>query len=928
MTSPTQEWFSPEESAGLVDFWRVYEANYDAIHESVLGLAREDPQFGPSVRAMTPDQLREQRHEGRARLRRAMDGDWTSYEEHLRAQGAGYAKLGVGYTAWYRLVRRVAHDLSPLLCREFATEPTRLVRAVLAMQSFFDWAMAGVGEAYLEAQQAIIRAREGDLAVTLNSIGDAVITTDTQGLVVMMNPVAEQLTGWKLAEAKRRPLTEVFSIVNEETRKPAQNPAARALRDGVVVGLANHTALIARDGTERPVADSAAPIRGQDGVILGVVLVFRDMSEQRASEVALARSEARFRKLTDSGVIGVVVADLVGNFLEANDPFLAMVDYSREDLMAGRVRWADMTPPEFGHLDQNAIRELLERGIFQTYEKEYIRRDGTRFPILLGGAMLDDKQVIAFILDITKQKQFEEFRARSLQLEVQNRQIQEGSRLKSEFLANMSHELRTPLNAIIGFAELLHDGVVRPEMPQYREFLSDILASGRHLLQLINDVLDLSKVEAGKLEFRPEEVDLGKVFGEVVAILRTTAAEKQIRIQSDVAPELGRVVVDSSRLKQVLYNYVSNALKFTGEGGRVSVRAQLHGETEFRLEVEDSGVGIAPAELGKLFGEFQQLDAGAAKKHAGTGLGLALTKRLVEAQGGSVGVRSVPGEGSTFHAILPRRATTGGATLMPRVFAGAHPGGPVILVVEDQERDQRAIVRALTEVGYAVETAATGAQAVAKCQERVFSAITLDLLLPDIGGLEVLRSIRETTLNRDVPVIVITVVAERGAVAGFAVHDILAKPIDSESLRRSLQRAGVTTDGSGEVLVIDDDVGALKLMMTTLGQLGYRATCVERAADGLTIAARSPPLAVVLDLMMPGIDGFEFLKQFRSLPQCQRVPVVVWTSKDLSQDEYARLKQAAHAVLQKGREVGAAVLEELKVFLPVPGEHSEPSGRS
>ncbi len=232
------------------------------------------------------------------------------------------------------------------------------------------------------------------------------------------------------------------------------------------------------------------------------------------------------------------------------------------------------------------------------------------------------------------------------------------SRLKSEFLANMSHELRTPLNAILGFTQLIHDGAVAPESPQFTEFLGDILASGHHLLQLINDVLDLSKVEAGKLEFHPEPVDLCVLVAELLAIMRTTAAAKSIVITSEVAPDMPAVVIDAARLKQILYNYVSNALKFTEPGGRVVVSAKVADDgTHFRLGVEDTGIGIAPADFEHLFIEFQQLDAGVAKKHAGTGLGLALCKRLAEAQGGSVGVSSILGQGK--HVLRCAAASRG-----------------------------------------------------------------------------------------------------------------------------------------------------------------------------------------------------------------------------------------------------------------------------
>jgi signal transduction histidine kinase len=232
-------------------------------------------------------------------------------------------------------------------------------------------------------------------------------------------------------------------------------------------------------------------------------------------------------------------------------------------------------------------------------------------------------------------------------------QIEEASRLKSEFLASMSHELRTPLNAIIGFAELLYDGQVDPASPTHKEFLGDILCSGRHLLRLINDILDLAKVEAGKLEFRPEPVDVPRLVGEVVAILGPTAAEKQVRIETQVDPSVSSLTLDPARLKQVAYNYLSNALKFTPAGGRIVLRIKPDGLDRFRLEVEDTGIGIASTDLGRLFVEFEQLEAGAAERHQGTGLGLALVRRLVEAQGGSVGVTSMVGKGSTFHACLP-----------------------------------------------------------------------------------------------------------------------------------------------------------------------------------------------------------------------------------------------------------------------------------
>lgn len=646
----------------------------------------------------------------------------------------------------------------------------------------------------LRASEEALRSSEQSLATTLDSIADAVIATDTSGRVVRMNPVAELLTGWSLAEAEGRPLAEVFRVLNETTRQPVDSPIARILRDGTVVAPANHTALTARDGGERPIASSGAPIRGPQGEVRGVVLVFRDQTEERRTQ---------------------------------------------------------------------------------------------------------------------------EMRLKSAQLEAQNLHVHEASRLKSEFLANMSHELRTPLNGIIGFAELMHEGRAGTLSGDQKEHISDILSSGKHLLQLINDVLDLSKVEAGKLEFRPEPLDLTRLIGEVLGVLRTTVASKAIRVESQVDAQLTDVVLDASRLKQVLYNYVSNALKFTPEGGQVMVRARPEpGGAMFRLEVEDTGPGIDPADIGRLFVEFQQLDAGAAKKHGGTGLGLALTKRLVQAQGGTIGVHSTPGQGSTFFAILPRQATSGVPLPPPRDSQGAGPDAPAVLIVEDDMRDQAQLFRTLTAAGFAVETAATGAQALEMCRERTFDAITLDLLLPDMSGLDVLRDIRSAGRNRDATVIVVTMVTEEGAVAGFTVHDVLPKPLDGPALLASLGRAGVSPDRSGAVLVVDDDPASLKLMSATLAQLGYASQGVSSGAEGLRIATAMTPPAIVLDLRMPEMDGFAFLERLRQIPACRHVPVIIWSVLDLTAEQQAHLRQSAQRVLAKGRDGSSSVIEELAQVLP------------
>jgi signal transduction histidine kinase len=296
----------------------------------------------------------------------------------------------------------------------------------------------------------------------------------------------------------------------------------------------------------------------------------------------------------------------------------------------------------------------MTQGIAHPWETEFIRKDGSRVPVLIAVTMLDPPNCLNIILDLSEQKRAE---AANRRLREQQEEIVEANRMKGQFLANMSHELRTPLNAIIGFAELMHSGKVGPVAADHHEYLGDILTSSRHLLQLINDILDLAKVESGKMEFRPERVDLGKLVGEVRDILRGLAAEKRLHVATQIDPQAGTAFIDPARVKQVLYNYLSNAIKFTSEGGLVTARIIAQETALFRLEVEDSGIGISAEDIDKLFVEFHQLDASSAKRFQGTGLGLAMTKRIVEALGGRVEVRSTPGKGSTFSAVLPREAS-------------------------------------------------------------------------------------------------------------------------------------------------------------------------------------------------------------------------------------------------------------------------------
>ena len=507
-------------------------------------------------------------------------------------------------------------------------------------------------------------------------------------------------------------------------------------------------------------------------------------------------------------------------------------------------------------------------------------------------------------------------RNKALELEGENRQIQEANRLKSQFLANMSHELRTPLTAIIGFADLLQMGAIPQGAPQHQTFLGHIGSSGRHLLRLINDVLDLSKIESGKFEFFPEPVDLPVLVQDVLNILQTEIQRKQLRVTADIDPSLGPLMLDGSRLKQVLYNYLSNAIKFTPQGGAVTVRALAAGARHFRLEVEDTGVGIAAPDLPRLFTAYQQLDAGSTKVHEGSGLGLALTRRLVMAQGGSVGVSSRPGQGSVFHAVMNRvhgtdEIQSADAESGPSVVADHR-----LLVIHDGRDDPPQLIEGLTAAGFRVDASASGEQAVQQARHREYDAITLGLLLQDQSGLGVLQRIRADGLNRDSPVVGVTMRAQAGTAATFAIADVLCKPIRSEEIISAMARLRLPVARPRQVLVVDDDPVALDLMRATLKAIGIDAVCVLDGRDALRDIDQHRPDAIILDLVMPEFDGFAMLDALQQLPAWRDTPVFIWTSMVLSDADYSTLGRSARAILSKRGGTLDATLDALRSWRP------------
>ncbi|HEX9822068.1 MAG TPA: response regulator [Methylomirabilota bacterium] len=479
------------------------------------------------------------------------------------------------------------------------------------------------------------------------------------------------------------------------------------------------------------------------------------------------------------------------------------------------------------------------------------------------------------------------------------------TKLKSDFLARMSHELRTPLNSIIGFSELLLAEGCGPLNDEQRDALERVKRNGTNLLQLINDILDISKIEADRLTLKLGPVSLRAVVDNALSSLLLRANEKKIALTAAVDPDLPTIYTDEIRLLQILNNLLSNAVKFTERGG-VTLTARGAAGDRVVITVQDTGIGMSAEDLPKLFTEFFQADSSHTRRYEGTGLGLAITRRLAEALGGGVSVESEVGVGSTFSVTLPVVAPGAPAERPAPPAAGAAVGRPdadrqrTILVIDDDPETHLLMAENLKPVHARFLTAATGAEGIATARREHPDLILLDVRLPDRHGWEVLHDLKADPTTADVPVIVVSVVDRESLGFSLGAADYLVKPVNWDLLFKVLARLGIVPD-AGDLLVVDDDPETLQLMRRALEGRGF--TVVE-ALDGrqaLAAARERRPGLILLDLMMPVMDGFDTLQHLREDPRTADVPVVVLTAKDLTDDDRDRLGGRVQALFQKQR---------------------------
>jgi PAS domain S-box-containing protein len=732
---------------------------------------------------------------------------------------------------------------------------------------------------------------------------DMFCVTGFDGFFKNLNPSWHRVLGFTTEELLQKPYVE---FIHPDNRQATVAEIGRLENGEAALYFENR--YLCKDGSYKWLSWNAVSVP-ERRVIYAVA---RDITERKRSEELLQQSEERHRKLFENNPHPTWVFDRETlRFLAVNAAAVRKYGYSREEFLAMTIK--DIRPPEDVPALLETVSALGDRnetnGTWQHRLKDgtIIDAEITSYALTFLGRAAR----VVLAVDITQRKLNEaekrEFidrlAASNQELGLRNREVERATQLKSKFLASMSHELRTPLNAIVGFSDLLADGIPGELNAKQKRFVNHIKQGSAHLLQLINDILDLSKIEAGQLELRCEDFQLKDALPEVLSTIRPLGMIKNIQIQHKLKTDFS-VYADRVRFKQVLYNLLSNAVKFTPKEGRIDIDCVEKGN-EVCISVTDTGIGIRAEDQAIVFEEFRQVEGNTDTANEGTGLGLAITKRLVEQQGGKISLESEPGKGSRFTFTLPTGPRTSSKSLpvngsaRPNVAAAEGGRKPLILVVDD-EVPARELIASYLESEYRIVMAESGAEVVQKARQLRPDAITLDVLMPGGNGFETLVALQKTPETANIPIIIVSIVDQKQVGFALGAADYLVKPIRKPVLLETIRKhVPLQTDDDASILLVDDDPKTLELLEETLRSAGYETQSVQSGARALEVLSSKLVSAVLLDLLMPGMDGFEVIRHVRQEAALKDLPIFVMTAKSLTQDESALLSRETQALFQK-----------------------------
>ncbi len=686
------------------------------------------------------------------------------------------------------------------------------------------------------------------------------------------------------------------------------------------------------DGNPRYMEVNGYPIFDDDGNVVQMIEYSIDITDRKEAEEQLRQNEERIRSMVEN-IPGVVYRCLTQDpwtMLFISDEIENLSGYPAADFLGENPKrtFASIMHEDDRESTAENTRKAIDGGHSYTNDYRVISRNGdVHWTFARGKAVYDDDGNALYldgtIFDITDKKIME------IQVEEAKDAAESANRAKSTFLANMSHELRTPMNAIIGYSEMLAEDAEDDGHDEMIPDLEKINAAGKHLLALINDILDLSKIEAGRVDLFLETFDLRQMLDEAVATVMPLITKNDNRMATDFADNLGMVRLDLTKLRQALFNLLSNAAKFTKDGTiTLTAAKELRDGAEWlTLSVSDTGIGIREDKLETVFEEFSQADDSTTRDYGGTGLGLPISRRFCQMMGGDITVTSKIGKGTTFTIELPTQVDVlEGATAADRPeqpeAKEVLPGVRLILVVDDDPDSRELVQRTLESEGFSVVTAASGEEGLELARELKPSLITLDVLMPSMDGWSVLQEVKADPELEHIPVMMISIAGDKELGYTLGAVECLTKPVDRDKLRQ-LARQYASPAGGDRALVVDDDEGIRSLFRRALTDDGWFVDEAENGAIALDLATKNRPDLVLLDLMMPVMDGFEFVMHYRMLEGCGETPIIVVTAKDLDQSEREKLLGGVERIVEKGALTKQQLLKQVRELV---SQHGVPTG--
>ncbi|MBD0343415.1 MAG: response regulator, partial [Coleofasciculus sp. Co-bin14] len=683
-----------------------------------------------------------------------------------------------------------------------------------------------------------------------------------------------------------------------------------------------------KDGTEFPIEAGLSPVQTKDGTF--VLTFLTDITERKQVEEEIKRLnenlkrravelETRYQQIVELAEEGIWVVDAQAKTTYVNHAMARMLGYTEEEML-GRPMFDFMD-----WLDRQIANSNIggrKQGIAEKHEFKLRAKDGkTIWTYMSTSHVLDESGKVlwscALVYDITERKQAEEqLRESTERISLANAELARATRLKDEFLASMSHELRTPLNAILGLAEALQEEVYGSLTEKQRRSLCTIEQSGKHLLELITEILDLSKIESGKMELQFTPVSLDSLCESSLTFVKQQAYHKSINLNFKMGDGLEEAELDERRIRQLLVNLLSNAVKFTPEGGEVWLGVEADPDSEIlQFKVIDTGIGIAAENIDKLFKPFVQLDSSLSRRYAGTGLGLALVRRIAELHGGSITLESEVGHGSCFTVTLPWKQPDRNLVSEQEQTELELPTLQQALIVEDSDAAAKHIARYLGELGCAAHIHPQGEGAVEAVLRVDPEVIILDLLLPNLSGWEVLEQLKADPQTQNIPVLVISVMDERSRAKELGASEYLLKPISRQQLQSALRKVlstapqqsgntalvvmSQTPRHSPLVLLAEDNEANISTMMDYLQIQGYQVSVARNGVEAVQQAKQHKPDLILMDIQMPEMDGLEATYRIRSEADLAAIPIIAITALAMPGDRERCLAAGAVDYLTK-----------------------------